>query len=30
MKRLPTPVFWQEELPGLYSPWGHKVLDMTE
>ena len=21
---------WTEEPGGLYSPWGHKVLDMTE
>ena len=27
---LHTPVFWPEELHGLYSPWGHKELDMTE
>ena len=29
-ERLPTPVFWPGELHGLYSPWGHKELDMTE
>ena len=29
-ERLPTPVFWPEEFHGLYSPWGHKELDMTE
>ena len=29
-ERLPTPVFWPRELHGLYSPWGHKELDMTE
>ena len=29
-ERLPTPVFWSGELHGLYSPWGHKKLDMTE
>ena len=23
-------VSWIEDLGGLYSPWGHKVLDMTE
>ena len=28
--RLPTPVFWPGEFHGLYSPWGHKELDMTE
>ena len=28
--RLPTPVFWPREFQGLYSPWGHKELDMTE
>ena len=27
--RLPTPVFCPGEFPGLYSPWGHKELDMT-
>ena len=27
---LPTPVFWPGEFHGLYSPWGHKVLDTTE
>ena len=27
---LPTPVFWPEEIHGLYSPWGHKELDTTE
>ena len=27
---LHTPVFWPEEFHGLYSPWGHKELDMTE
>ena len=32
----PTPVFlpgkipWTEEPGGLYRPWGHKELDMTE
>ena len=25
-----TPVFWPGEFHGLYSPWGHKELDMTE
>ena len=29
-ERLPTPVFWPGELYGLYGPWGHKQLDMTE
>ena len=29
-ERLPTPVFWPVEFHGLYSPWGHKELDMTE
>ena len=29
-ERLPTPVFWPGEFRGLYSPWGHKELDMTE
>ena len=28
--RLPTPAYWHGELHGLYSPWGHKELDMTE
>ena len=27
---LPTPVFWPGEFHGLNSPWGRKVLDMTE
>ena len=27
---LPTPVFWPGEVHGLYSPWDHKELDMTE
>ena len=25
-----TPVFWPGESHGLYTPWGHKELDMTE
>jgi len=25
-----TPVFWPGEFHGLYNPWGHKELDMTE
>ena len=29
-ERLPIAVFWPGELHGLYSPWGHKELDMTE
>ena len=29
-ERLPTPVFWLREFHGVYSPWGHKELDMTE
>ena len=29
-ERLPPPVFWPREFHGLYSPWGHKGLDMTE
>ena len=29
-ERLPTPVFWLGEFHELYSPWGHKELDMTE
>ena len=29
-ERLHTPVSWSGELHGLYSPWGHKELDMTE
>ena len=24
-ERLPTPVFWPGEFPGLYRPWGHRV-----
>jgi len=30
MERLPTPVFWPGEFHGLYNPWDHKELDMTE
>ena len=29
-ERLPTSVFWPREFHGLYSPWDHKELDMTE
>ena len=29
-ERLPILVFWPGEFHGLYSPWGHKELDMTE
>ena len=29
-EQLPTPVFWPGEFHGLYSPWGHKKLEMTE
>ena len=29
-ERLSTPVFWPGEFHELYSPWGHKGLDMTE
>ena len=29
-ERLPTPIFWPGEFHVLYSPWGHKELDMTE
>ena len=29
-ERLPTPVFCPGEIHGLYSPLGHKELDMTE
>ena len=29
-ERLSTPVFWPGEFHGLYSPWSHKELDMTE
>ena len=28
--RLPTPVLWPGEFHELYSPWGHKELDMLE
>ena len=28
--RVPTPVFWAEELHGLCSPWGCKGSDVTE
>ena len=27
---LPIPVFLPGEFHGLYSPWSHKELDMTE
>ena len=27
---LLTPLFWSGEFHGLYSPWCHKELDMTE
>ena len=29
-ERLPTPVFWPRGFHGLYSPWGHIVLDTNE
>ena len=29
-KKLPNPVFWPGELPGLYSPWRCKESDRTE
>ena len=29
-ERLYSPVLWPGEFHGLYSPWGHKELDMTE
>ena len=29
-EELPTPAFWLGEFHGLYSPWGHKELDITE
>ena len=29
-ERLPTLVFWPGEFRGLYSPWGHKELDITK
>ena len=29
-ERLPTSVFWPGEFHGLYRPWDHKELDMTE
>ena len=29
-ERLSTPVFWPGEFQGLYSPQGHKKLDMTK
>ena len=28
--RATSPEFWSGEFHGLYSPWGHKVLDTTE
>jgi len=29
-ERLSTPVFWPGEFHGLYSPWAHKKLEVTE
>ena len=29
-EQLPTPIFWPGEFHGLYSPCGHKELDITE
>ena len=29
-EKLPSPIFWPREFYGLYSPWGHKELDITE
>ena len=29
-EKLPIPVFWPGEFYELYSPWGHKELEMTE
>ena len=29
-EQLLIPAFWPGEFHGLYSPWGHKELDMTE
>ena len=29
-EKLPSPVFWPREFHGLYSPWGHKELNITE
>jgi hypothetical protein len=29
-ERLPALAFWPGEFHGLYSPWGHKELDVTE
>ena len=29
-ERLPTPVFWPKEFPGLYSPHGREESDTTE
>ena len=29
-EKLPTPAFWAGEFHGLYSPRGHKELDMAE
>ena len=29
-ERLPTLVFWPGGFHGLWSPWGHKELHMTE
>ena len=29
-EKLPTPVFWPGEFPGLYSLWSYKESDMTK
>ena len=29
-EQLPIPLFWPGKFHGLYSPRGHKELDMTE
>ena len=28
-ERLPTPGFWPGEFRGLYSPWGHKEIRLS-
>ena len=29
-ERLPTPVFWPREFPGLYSPWALEESNTTD
>ena len=29
-ERLPSPVFWPGEFHGLYSPWGHREIQLRD